>query len=251
MSFKTIWRVLLPLLGAWLLSATVANAMFLSADPIGTRDDPNLYLHVGLDPINNTDPTGLATCGASLSRYECRQTMTQQTTALQAVQGARSDLANLKSERAAVLAGDQSALSGRATDTETALASVFDSTTDATIATADSMLANTESFLADRSGRYTYEAGSEAHLRSLGGRIPPGADVPGYTYYGASSVWLFPNAGADTLVHEPPHIFGANLQTTEVYGQRALSMAHKRGGTRRALDNADSYLLLVRSLRPF
>lgn len=58
MSFKTLWRVLLPLLGVWLLSATAANAMFLSSDPIGTKDDPNLYMYVGLDPVNNTDPTG-------------------------------------------------------------------------------------------------------------------------------------------------------------------------------------------------
>ncbi|QLQ14269.1 MAG: RHS repeat-associated core domain-containing protein [Brevundimonas sp.] len=32
--------------------------VFLSTDPIGTKDDPNLYLYVGLDPVNATDPTG-------------------------------------------------------------------------------------------------------------------------------------------------------------------------------------------------
>lgn len=58
MSFKTLWRVLLPLLGVWLLSATAANAMFLSTDPIGTKEDPSLYMYVGLDPVNETDPTG-------------------------------------------------------------------------------------------------------------------------------------------------------------------------------------------------
>jgi RHS repeat-associated protein len=31
---------------------------FLTTDPIGTRDDPNLYAYVGLDPANGTDPTG-------------------------------------------------------------------------------------------------------------------------------------------------------------------------------------------------
>lgn len=31
---------------------------FLSTDPIGTNDDPNLYGYVGLDPLNGTDPTG-------------------------------------------------------------------------------------------------------------------------------------------------------------------------------------------------
>ncbi|OUC16585.1 MAG: hypothetical protein B0A82_00860, partial [Alkalinema sp. CACIAM 70d] len=32
---------------------------FLSTDPIGTKDDPNLYMYVGLDPANATDPTGM------------------------------------------------------------------------------------------------------------------------------------------------------------------------------------------------
>jgi RHS repeat-associated protein len=32
---------------------------FLSMDPIGTKDDPNLFLYVGLDPVNATDPTGM------------------------------------------------------------------------------------------------------------------------------------------------------------------------------------------------
>ncbi len=32
---------------------------FLSADPIGTKDDPNLYLYVANDPVNMTDPTGM------------------------------------------------------------------------------------------------------------------------------------------------------------------------------------------------
>ena len=31
---------------------------FLQTDPIGTKDDPNLYLYVGGDPVNGTDPSG-------------------------------------------------------------------------------------------------------------------------------------------------------------------------------------------------
>lgn len=34
--------------------------VFLSTDPIGTKDDPNLYLYVGADPVNHTDPTGMS-----------------------------------------------------------------------------------------------------------------------------------------------------------------------------------------------
>ncbi len=32
---------------------------FLSQDPIGTRDDPNLYMYVANDPVNLTDPSGM------------------------------------------------------------------------------------------------------------------------------------------------------------------------------------------------
>lgn len=36
--------------------------IFLSMDPIGTKDDPNLYGYVANDPVNKTDPTGLYEC---------------------------------------------------------------------------------------------------------------------------------------------------------------------------------------------
>jgi RHS repeat-associated protein len=36
--------------------------VFLSNDPIGTKDDPNLYMYVGLDPVNRIDPTGARAC---------------------------------------------------------------------------------------------------------------------------------------------------------------------------------------------
>ncbi|MFN4287533.1 MAG: hypothetical protein ACK4E3_03445 [Brevundimonas sp.] len=38
------------------------TSQFLSTDPIGTKDDPNLTLYVGVDPVNHTDPTGLYEC---------------------------------------------------------------------------------------------------------------------------------------------------------------------------------------------
>ena len=40
--------------------------IFLSMDPIGTKDDPNLYGYVGLDPVNRVDPTGM--CSGTASR---------------------------------------------------------------------------------------------------------------------------------------------------------------------------------------
>jgi len=50
-----------PETGLWQYRARYYHpqlGQFLSHDPIGTKDDPNLYLYVANDPMNRTDPTG-------------------------------------------------------------------------------------------------------------------------------------------------------------------------------------------------
>ena len=64
---------------------------FVSTDPIGTKDDPNLYLYVGQDPVNRVDPTGLAGRG-NLSKPDWDVVKKQQSEALSAVRAARSEL---------------------------------------------------------------------------------------------------------------------------------------------------------------
>ena len=46
-------------LGSSLAWAVPAEARFLQVDPVGYKDQTNLYAYIGDDPINRSDPTGL------------------------------------------------------------------------------------------------------------------------------------------------------------------------------------------------
>lgn len=225
-----------------LTSASAAEARFLQVDPVGYKDQVNLYAYVNNDPIDGRDPTGLAGCDSSVSKGDCGTLMKEQAKALADVRSIRSAIGRI--EHGGKLSAGDAAV-------KAAIGKVFGSTSNSTLSSVNSMLGKSEAVLADNGANFNYHSPSAREASAAG---VPGNAVA-YTSLGSQKINILPSYYAEpgwhregTLIHEPTHIYGAVDNAYRIGPNSALTNSwssylpwHWSDG----LNNADSYASVV------
>jgi RHS repeat-associated protein len=190
-----------------------AAGRFLQTDPVGSKDDLDIYAYVGGDPVNKNDPTGLASCAGNISDDQCEAALAQQKKVADTLNTARNLLIMYRQERDAVASGDQDSLSETSQNTENALNKYMKGTDNGTI---DRLLDKIKDIrIRTDSSQYIITANMEDNV-NLGNTVPMS------NWITLGSKWFTANDQDKqvTQMHEWLHTSGV-AGLTEVYDFQA------------------------------